>query len=106
MEPQISAEFEAFDEKELNPLLKARARDFEQRLNLLTDYQQALLRILPDDPIESTAQDSKPAVPLVRQVLGACGETLVHLGTRLLISLRFGAEILANQGKWSARTTV
>ena len=82
--PQISAEFKAFDEKELNPHLKTRARNFEQRLNLLTDYQQALLRIMPDEEAETTVADSKPTVPLVRQLIEACGETLVHLGTRLL----------------------
>lgn len=80
----ISADFEAFDEKDLNPLLKTRARDFEQRLNLLTDYQQALLRIMPDEVAEMTVVDSKPTVPLVRQLIEACGETLVHLGTLLL----------------------
>jgi hypothetical protein len=81
---KTSADFEAFDEKELNPLLKARARNFEQRLSLLADYQQALLRIVPDEEIEPPAASSKPTVPLVGYVIETCGKTLVHLGTWLL----------------------
>jgi len=90
-----SADFEAFDKKELNPLLKTRARNFEQRLNLLTDYQQALLRIMPDEEAEAPVADSKPEVPLVRQLIDACEETLVQIGTRLLTNTNLEEDVPA-----------
>lgn len=84
-EPTSAAAHAPF-ERDLHPLLKARAEEFARRHEAMRRaYEQALFGTMAD-ALEATHQppvEEQPKLPLIARLASSCGEALMQAGRRL-----------------------